>query len=102
METKVFFFCVALAVLILRFTPLDIVVILPGFGLVNTISGLYVIIFSLHMFVKNLGKIKSNTYLVRLIVLELVYSRDQNLSQTAFGSLNFFIPNGSTIIRRCH
>jgi hypothetical protein len=45
--------------LILRFSPLDIVVLGLDFAVVNTVAGLYVIIFSLHMLVKNLGKIKS-------------------------------------------
>jgi hypothetical protein len=67
METKVFFFYVALAILILRFTPFDAVVISFNFGLVNTVAGLYVIIFSLHMLVKNLAKIKGRLSEINLI-----------------------------------
>lgn len=45
--------------LILRFTPIDPVVIDFDFGLVNTVAGLYVIVFAIHMLVKNLAKIKA-------------------------------------------
>ena len=58
MDTKILFFLVALAILALRFSPLGILNIIPGFGFIYLVSGIYLIIFSLYLLVKNLNTIK--------------------------------------------
>lgn len=66
METKTLFFYVSLAILVLGFSPIAIIDMIPG--IIFTISGIYLVIFSLHIFVKNLKDIK---YWLSIVSLSL-------------------------------